>query len=81
MNDWKPIDIAPKDGRWFAACDRGTAHTYRARWNGNEFVSEDYQISMKLNGWWTGHSPELWTELPDPPWMVRNMPSRPKRVP
>lgn len=70
MADWQPIDTAPKDGRWFCACDSSNAHAYRARWNGREYESEDEHISMKLRNWWTGRPPEMWTYLPDPPWMV-----------
>lgn len=70
MSEWQDISTAPKDGRWFCACDQYTAHAYRARWNGRDYESEDCHINMKLNHYHSGYSPEMWTYLPDPPWML-----------
>ena len=77
MSEWKPIETAPKDGRWFCGCDKYTAHSYRARWNGRRYETEAQHINMKLLGYHHGWPPSMWTYLPDPPWMLP-LPGPPK---
>lgn len=53
---WRPIDSAPKDGRWIIAAHRGSNQSAVVKWSSGEWVDVDHGI----------RSPSIWMPVPKP---------------
>jgi hypothetical protein len=57
MSEWKPIESAPKDGRWVPMRISPRLGTFHARWTGHEWQPLEYQHGMPHQTEWLHEPP------------------------
>lgn len=57
MNNWQPIETAPKDGTWVLAAHASSGDMFIVCWRGIGWINDD------MGECWPTH----WQPLPEPP--------------